>query len=199
MIKINSSNIEEVSYDYSECKLYIKFKSGRIYEYKDVPFQIFKGLINTNSAGVYFNRFIRNAYDYRLVDQVPVVQENVKEGEIILRVKRKRDEKTITIFLEKHPEMGEFSIRETAPESEQNDFIPYWFLLKVKSSILLLEKLRDFFKDNRGVDETRLAWDGSNLRLIVEDFHIEKTKDEEEKELKRQRRIEIAKKRFGAM
>ena len=47
--------------------LTIAFRSGRIYEYVNVPLSTHEGLMAAGSKGRYFNVFIRFRYRYRRV------------------------------------------------------------------------------------------------------------------------------------
>lgn len=62
---VNSSNLEWISYDEEEKKLYIQFRNGSIYEYYDVPENIFTGLLGAGSHGRYFWMKIRDKFDYK--------------------------------------------------------------------------------------------------------------------------------------
>lgn len=49
--------------------LSILFVSGKIYHYKDVPEDVYKAMRASGSKGVFFNDFIRNVYEYELVEE----------------------------------------------------------------------------------------------------------------------------------
>jgi hypothetical protein len=66
-IPVRSTNIAEVGYDPLECRLEIRFRGGRTYEYLNVPVQVFEGLLNASSKGSYFYRRIRGRYATRRV------------------------------------------------------------------------------------------------------------------------------------
>jgi hypothetical protein len=61
---VQSSNIESVGYDQSAAVLEIKFRSGEVYQYANVPESIYKGLFNAESKGKYFQANIRNKYQF---------------------------------------------------------------------------------------------------------------------------------------
>lgn len=66
--KVQSSNLDSISYDPIEFMLRIKFKSGAVYEYWDVPEAVWEGLKNAESKGKYFYSAIRNGpYGYKKV------------------------------------------------------------------------------------------------------------------------------------
>ncbi len=63
----NSSNLEHAKYDETNQKLTIGFKTGALYEYTDVPMDVWEGLINASSAGSFFHQAIRGAFNYARV------------------------------------------------------------------------------------------------------------------------------------
>lgn len=58
---VESSNLLSVGYDENSLTLEIEFKSG-IYQYYDVPQHIYEELINSNSLGSFFHRFIKSEF-----------------------------------------------------------------------------------------------------------------------------------------
>ena len=67
MIPVVSSNVESIGYDEDTQILKIKFLSGAIYEYKNVPIMEFEQLKNASSVGSYLYRNIKNNYPYEKV------------------------------------------------------------------------------------------------------------------------------------
>ena len=66
MIKVQSSNIQEIGYDGKD--LYVKYTSGT-YRYANVSVKLFEELKNAESKGKFMNQFIKNNYKYeRLVE-----------------------------------------------------------------------------------------------------------------------------------
>jgi len=63
----NSSHIAQAEYDREERSLTITFQSGDVYEYDEVPFDVFLGLQNAASAGQYFHRVIKDRFAYEQV------------------------------------------------------------------------------------------------------------------------------------
>jgi len=59
-----SSVIRSFDYDEAEHRLDIEFVSGRRYSYLDVPVEEVAALLRTTSKGGFFNRRIRDQYDY---------------------------------------------------------------------------------------------------------------------------------------
>ncbi len=65
MIPVESSNLAAAGYDEEKEELYIEFKSGGLYKYSDVPYNVFKDLLDADSKGQYFHKYIRNGgYSY---------------------------------------------------------------------------------------------------------------------------------------
>jgi hypothetical protein len=63
--EVVSSQFKKVKYDSESKILTITFNNDKKYEYKDVPKDIFDGLISAESAGKYFIANIKNSFDYR--------------------------------------------------------------------------------------------------------------------------------------
>ena len=55
----NSTVIEMINYDTSEGCLIITFSDGDIYQYTNVPIEIYVGLVESESKGEYFNKHIK--------------------------------------------------------------------------------------------------------------------------------------------
>lgn len=67
MIPVVSSNVESIGYDEGTQILRVKFITGGIYEYKNVPPMEFEQLKNCSSVGSYLNRNIARIYPYEKV------------------------------------------------------------------------------------------------------------------------------------
>ncbi len=68
MAYVQSSALEQVSYDEKEHVLRAKFReSGRTYAYHHVPQELYDGLIFADSLGAYFNAHIRDQFEYEEV------------------------------------------------------------------------------------------------------------------------------------
>lgn len=63
-ISVSSSTIDSVDYDDSTLSLEIMFKNGTLYQYFDVPRNVFEGLLSAGSQGQYFNAHIKGHYRY---------------------------------------------------------------------------------------------------------------------------------------
>jgi hypothetical protein len=48
--------------------LEIVFESGRVYQYYDVPEEVFYGMLNADSKGKFFNANVRGKYSFREIE-----------------------------------------------------------------------------------------------------------------------------------
>jgi hypothetical protein len=64
---INSSNLESASYETEDKTLSVTFKNGTIYEYYDVPWEVFVKLRVSESQGKFFNGNISRSFKYKKV------------------------------------------------------------------------------------------------------------------------------------
>lgn len=64
---VESSTMRSVGYEADIKVLEIEFESGAVYRFKEVPAKIYEGLMGAESKGKYFNREIRNCYEYEQV------------------------------------------------------------------------------------------------------------------------------------
>lgn len=65
--KCVSSHIKAYSYDEDKKILYIQFKGSDVYAYYKVPKEIYEGLAQAPSKGVYHNKYIINKFDDKRV------------------------------------------------------------------------------------------------------------------------------------
>jgi ATP-dependent DNA helicase RecG len=61
---VESSNLASIGYDAENEILEIEFNHGGVYQYFDVPENVYEELMNADSHGVYFLANIRNDYEY---------------------------------------------------------------------------------------------------------------------------------------
>jgi hypothetical protein len=61
-IPIESSVLTSARYSYTHHLLHLKFRTGRLYEYTDIPAETFNELLRAESSGTYFNRHVRNCF-----------------------------------------------------------------------------------------------------------------------------------------
>jgi len=62
---INSSNLKIASYDTESKTLTVTFNNGSIYEYYEVPWEIFTKLRTSESQGKYFTANIKEKYKFK--------------------------------------------------------------------------------------------------------------------------------------
>jgi len=63
-IPVTSSNIASIGFDEDSSTLEIEFHSGAVYQYFDVPFAVYDGLIEADSQGQYLAQHIKGQYRY---------------------------------------------------------------------------------------------------------------------------------------
>ncbi len=61
---VDSSNISSIGYDENSNTLEIEFRSGAIYQYFDVPLNVFEGLRDAESKGQYFAQNVKGYYRF---------------------------------------------------------------------------------------------------------------------------------------
>ena len=67
MQQVESSNIAAVGYDQDAEVLYIEFNNGTTYSYDMVPFYVYEELMDADSKGQYFHKYIRTVYEYHKI------------------------------------------------------------------------------------------------------------------------------------
>lgn len=63
-IPVRSSNIRSIGYDLESHTLEIEFLSGGLYQYLNVPEQVYDELMRASSYGSYFHRHIKERYKW---------------------------------------------------------------------------------------------------------------------------------------
>jgi hypothetical protein len=65
-VRVRSSNIREVNYNKDSKDLEIKFmnRPDSIYIFKNVPYDIYEGLMKDESKGKFFHRKIKNKFGF---------------------------------------------------------------------------------------------------------------------------------------
>lgn len=61
---VSSSNISSIGYDKDSSTLEIEFHSNAVYQYFDVPPNVYKELMEAGSKGQYFAQHIKGHYRY---------------------------------------------------------------------------------------------------------------------------------------
>ncbi len=64
---VSSSDLRSVGYDPQTQTLEIEFNSGGVYRYFHVPTNVYEGLMNAGSHGMYFHQNVKNTYTYQRV------------------------------------------------------------------------------------------------------------------------------------
>ena len=57
-VSVNSTAVDEVTYDENKKLMLVKFHNGRIYSYEGVPRAEYEALIRAHSVGTYMNQEI---------------------------------------------------------------------------------------------------------------------------------------------
>lgn len=65
MIPVSSSNISSIGYEGTT--LYVRFHSGGLYAYYDVPIAEYNGLMAASSHGSYLANHIKGKYRYQRI------------------------------------------------------------------------------------------------------------------------------------
>lgn len=71
----NSSNLDSALYEETKKMLLVRFKSGDVYRYSDVPANVFKKLCLADSAGNFFGTNIRSIYAFVKVSSQEYMQQ----------------------------------------------------------------------------------------------------------------------------
>lgn len=66
-VDIQSSNLTSASYDTESSILTVTFKTGGIYEYEKVPWEVFTKFRMSESQGKFFNNNIAKVYSYKKI------------------------------------------------------------------------------------------------------------------------------------
>ena len=61
-ISVDSSNIDKIKHE--DNNLYVQFLDGSIYEYIDVPHNIYQNMLTSQSKGKYLHQYIKGIYQY---------------------------------------------------------------------------------------------------------------------------------------
>lgn len=60
---VSSSNLLSIAYDKDKKMLEVAFKNGSLYQYMEVPEQLYLALMSAPSKGKFFNSYIKNNYN----------------------------------------------------------------------------------------------------------------------------------------
>ena len=64
---VSSSDLKSIGYDKENQILEVEFHGGGIYQYFDVPEDIFEGLTSAPSHGKFFHRAIKNSFRHKKI------------------------------------------------------------------------------------------------------------------------------------
>ena len=64
---LTSSILEAIAYDPTRKRLLLRFRTGAVYEYENVPPVIYEEMLSAPSKGRYFSEYVRPDYPYRRV------------------------------------------------------------------------------------------------------------------------------------
>lgn len=64
---VSSSNIASIGYDLQSATLEIEFLNGSIYQYFDIPENVYQELMQAGSIGSYLNSYIKGNYRFSRV------------------------------------------------------------------------------------------------------------------------------------
>jgi hypothetical protein len=62
---VSSTSIRSVGYDLASQTLEIEFQTGEVYDYFDVPREVYVDFMHADSHGGYFTKSIRDQYRYQ--------------------------------------------------------------------------------------------------------------------------------------
>ena len=61
---VQSRLLAALAYDPNQAVLQVEFHDGTVYQYFHVPRQTYQDLLQADSKGIYFNRYIRSVFRY---------------------------------------------------------------------------------------------------------------------------------------
>ena len=77
---VESSNIKHIGHEHDV--LYIKFKSGDVYSYDEVPPEVYEQLVTAESVGQAFHKLIKNVFNHSKVGYDPFPAVPLPEGSL---------------------------------------------------------------------------------------------------------------------
>jgi len=72
MVDVTSSQLAQVGYDPATCVLAVRFRSGGLYHYRNVPPEKHAVLMGSDSMGSYFHRHIRALHESERIQEPAV-------------------------------------------------------------------------------------------------------------------------------
>jgi hypothetical protein len=67
-VPVDSSSLASVGYDADTCVLELAFRQGGVYQYFDVPADVYQEFMAAESHGRYFTESIRPVYEFRRLE-----------------------------------------------------------------------------------------------------------------------------------
>jgi len=71
LVAVHSSSIHHVGYDRDTQRLFLDYEGGRLYEYFDVPDDVYVRLMKATSIGRFVNYAIKRHYHYKEIQHRP--------------------------------------------------------------------------------------------------------------------------------
>lgn len=68
MINVQSSNVASIGYSIEEKKLRIKFNYGGIYDYVNVPAEVYQLMLVAPSKGKFINEKLKGIYQFKKIN-----------------------------------------------------------------------------------------------------------------------------------
>jgi len=69
---MQSSSLAQVAYDPRRSILQVEFRDGTTYQYANVPVETYQDLLQADSKGAYFNRYVRSIFCHAPLRAAPV-------------------------------------------------------------------------------------------------------------------------------
>lgn len=66
-VDVVSSNIDAIGYNEDSEELYVRFSSGAVYVYQEVPEEVHQEFLGASSKGKFFAQHIKEVYEYARV------------------------------------------------------------------------------------------------------------------------------------
>jgi hypothetical protein len=66
-VAVRSSSLAQVDYDSRRAILRVVFRDGTAYQYAGVPPRTYRGLLQADSKGAYFNQHIRSLFPHEML------------------------------------------------------------------------------------------------------------------------------------
>ncbi|MGA1354220.1 MAG: KTSC domain-containing protein [Candidatus Limnocylindrus sp.] len=75
---VRSSMIREIGYTTPKRQMHVRFNTGNVYGFSDVPVDVYSGLLKADSKGTYFNENVRDKYEHKkMAAVIPLVTQRL--------------------------------------------------------------------------------------------------------------------------